>query len=107
MTPWFGAATAHEFAYLSLLSLVAGLQIFVDRGQYKTAVTAILAAGAVLGATLLVLTAVAAATGQPRYVVFAFGLAGFVSTVVFAGVLLGLRGQYAKAELRRIAARDI
>jgi hypothetical protein len=107
MTPWFDAGTARSFSYLSLLSLVGVLQIFVNRGRYRAAVTAALAAGAVLGATLLVLTAVATLAGQPHHVVFAFGVAGAVLGVVFGSVLLSLRGQYAKAELRRIAAKDI
>jgi hypothetical protein len=107
MTPWFVPGTAQSFSYLSLLSLVSVLQIFVDRGRYKVAVTAALTAGAVLGAILLVLTAIAAVAGQPHYVVFVFGLGGAVISVVFGAVMLSLRGQYTKAELRRIAARDI
>lgn len=107
MTPWFSAGTAQSFSYLSLLSLIGVLQIFVDRGRYRGMVTAVLAAGAALSAVLLALTAIAAVAGQPGYIVFAFALSGVVMGAVFGGVLLSLPGQYTKAELRRIVAKDI
>lgn len=107
MHPWFGADGAHAFSYLSLLSLAAGLQVFVNRGRYRALVTSVLTAGAALGAALLVLAAIAVWTGQPRYILLALGVTGGVSSAVFGGVLLTLRRQYTVAELRRMAAKDL
>ena len=107
MNPWFGAQSAHGFSYLSLLSLLSVLQVFVDRGRYRMLMTSLIAAGAVLGTVLVILTTVAALAGQPGYVLLTLGVAGGVITVVFVSVLLSLRRQYTMAELRRMAAKEI
>jgi hypothetical protein len=107
MNPWFAAQSMHWFSYLSLLSLLSVLQVFVDRGRYRGLITTVIAAGAVLGMALVILTTVAAFAGQPDYVLLTLGVAGGVITVVFASVLLCLRHQYTAAELRRMAAKEI
>ena len=107
MNPWFAAQSAHWFSYLSLRSLVSVLEVFVDRGRYRALITAVIAAGAVLGTVLVILTMVAALAGQPDYVLLTLGVAGGVLTVVFVSVLLSLRRQYTVAELRRMAAKEI
>jgi hypothetical protein len=107
MNPWFGVESAHWFSYLSLLSLVSVLQVFVDRGRHRYLVATVVATGAALGAVLLILTTTAVLAGQPRYVLFPLGLSGSVIGIVFGSVLLTLRRQYTVAELRRMAAKEI
>lgn len=107
MIPWFDPHSAHWFSFCSLLSLASVLQVFVDRGRHRALVTAVLAAGGVFGAALLLLTVVAALAAQPGYVLFALGLTGVVISAIFGTVLLTLRQQYTAAELRRMAAKEI
>ncbi len=105
--PWFTQEVSSSFVFFSLFALLAVLEVWVGRGLHRRAVTSALAAGAVVGAVLLVLAVIAGVAGQPRYVLVALVVPGVVLSVVFAAVLATVPARYAAAELRRMASREI
>ena len=105
--PWFTQEVAFSFTFFSLFSLLAVLEVWVGRGVHRRAVTSAFAAGAVVGAVLLVLAVIASVGGQPQYVLVALGVPGVVLSVVFAAVLASVPARYAAAELRRMASKEI
>jgi hypothetical protein len=105
--PWFTQEVALRFALFSLFSLFAVLDVFIDQGRHRFAVTSALMAGAATGVILLALAVVAGVGGQPAYVLLALGVPAAVLSVVFTTIVITLPRRYAVAELRRIASQEI
>jgi hypothetical protein len=105
--PWFTQEVSSSFVFFSFFALLAVLEVWVGRGLHRRVVTSALAAGAVVGAILLVLAVVAGVGGQPQYVLVALGVPGVVLSIVFAATLANVPARYATAELRRMASREI
>jgi len=53
------------------------------------------------------LTVIGAIEGQPRYALISLGVPGIIMSIVFLAVLVRLSREYATAELRRMAAKEI
>jgi peptidoglycan/LPS O-acetylase OafA/YrhL len=105
--PWFSMEAARWLTYLSLFSVLAGLEQFVRRGQHRRPVLAILAICAVLGALLLSVGVAASLSGQPGFVRMPFLLSGGIMAAVF-GIVRGIsRRRYTVTEMRRISAGDL
>lgn len=104
---WFSLETARWFSLFSLLSILAGAGYWIEKGQYKRLVTTLFYAAIAFGGIMLMASFVARIVDQPAHVIRALTMTGVIITVVF-GVTLGVvyRG-YAKAEQRKILARDI
>jgi hypothetical protein len=105
--PWFTQEVALRFILFSLFSLLAALDVYVEQGRYKVAVTSAVASGAATGVILLALMVLAGIRGQPGYVLFALGVPALVLSIVCTAILVRLPNRYATARLRRIAAKEI
>lgn len=105
--PWFSSETARLFPFLSLLALLAALEIPARRGVNRTAVLITAFASIALGALLFVAGLIAVIAAQPRYVSGPLLLTGFVLAVTCAGGLRDIRKLYAAAERRKVTAADL
>lgn len=107
MNEWFGPDVAQWFPWLSLMSLVALVAPWVAKGRHKTLVTGIYVASIAFGVLLLAAGLIGRFIEQPEHVSGPLTLAGVVITVVFAATMPVIVKGYAKAEERKIVARDI
>ena len=107
MTEWFSPETSLWFPYLSLMSLVAITAIWIKKGQHKRLVTGIYIACLGVGCLFLVAGLIARWIGQPDHVAGPLLLAGVVITVCFAATMPVMLRDYAKAEQRKMLAKDI
>lgn len=107
MTAWFPPDVAVWFSFLSLLSLLATLGPFAERGQRRRLVIGAFASALGLGVVFLALTGIAALTEQPWYVIMPFLICGIVLTVVFTSTFPATLRAYREAERRKMAARDL
>ena len=97
--PWFSNEVARLFALVSLLAVLGGLQIFAQRGVYRSLVMATGLASVAVGLALLAAGVVALAVGQPRFVSGPLLLSGFVLSVTCAAGVMELHRLYAQAQL--------
>ena len=104
---WFSPSMAHWFVYFSLFSLFSVLGHYTRQGRLRRTVTGAMAVGAAIGVVLLAAMVMSAIEGQPRYVLVVLGIPGIVMSVVFLVTLVWLPREYARAELRRMAAKEI
>ncbi len=104
---WFPAHIAPFFSFFSLLSVIAALQMFVQRGLYRRWVTAIYLAATVTGLALIVIAGIAFTLHQPGYVLFALGFPGAIVFLTCGFGTLMLPRRYSSAEMRRSVADDL
>jgi hypothetical protein len=89
------------------MSLAAITSIWIEKGQRKKLVMSIYGAAIAFGCLLFVAGAVARMLDQPAYVVGPLMLSGIVITVVFVATLPVVVNGYAKAEQRKMLAKDM
>ena len=107
MEPWFAPETGRLFAMMSLLAFAATLEPLARQGRARGAVLATLASCIGLGLACVALAAVAAAIGQPRYVITPMIVAGVAVTLPFIAAFAEMRRIYNEAELRKTIASDL
>lgn len=107
MDEWFSPEFARSLSLLAFLSILSLLGPYAARGRRRTFVLSIWVAVIVFGCLCLGAAVIAFVVGQPSHVVRPLALAGFVVTVVFAGLFGTLRRAYQEAELRKTIAQDI
>jgi hypothetical protein len=105
--PWFSEEVALRFAFLSLLSLFALVEIPAQRGRHRQLVMASWNAVLVFSALLLIAAVLAWSLGQPRHVVFSMGLSGLVIGSVFLVLKKAVVAAYREAEVRKTIAADL
>jgi hypothetical protein len=107
MNEWFGPDVAQWFPWLSLMSLTALVAPWVAKGRHKRLVNGIYITSIAFGVLLLAAGLIARFLEQPQHVSGPLMLAGVVITVVFAATMPVIVQGYAKAEERKMLARDI
>lgn len=107
MNEWFGPEVARLFPWLSLMSLAAISAIWIERGQHRKLVTGIYVLSIAFGGLLLAAGLTARVVEQPGHVAGPLLMSGVVITAVFAATWPVVRNGYAKAEQRKILARDM
>ena len=107
MNEWFGPELAPWFSMLSLMSLVAGTAVWIERGEHKKLVTGIYAISTAVGGLFLVAGLIARLVDQPQHVVWPLLMSGVVITIVFVATWPIVLNGYRKAEQRKILARDM
>lgn len=107
MTEWFGPEVGPWFSLLSLMSLAALTSIWIEKGQHRAAVTGIYIASVAFGVLLLLAGLIARLIEQPAYVSGPLLTSGVVITAVFAATWPVVLQGYARAEQRKLVARDL
>ena len=104
---WFSAESSRNLVWLSLLSVLSGLSVYVERGRHRSLVLSIWAAVFALGVLCLAACAVGLTVGQPSHVFRPLLVVGVVVTVSFGATFNSIRRAYQDAELCKTIARDI
>jgi hypothetical protein len=107
MTEWFGPELGPWFSLLSLMSLVALTSIWIEKGQHRKTVAGIYIVSIAIGGLFFVAGVIARMVEQPEYVSGPLLLAGVVITVVFAATWPVVVKGYARAEERKVLAKDL
>jgi CHASE2 domain-containing sensor protein len=107
MNAWFSPEAAQWFSLLAVLSLLAAMGRWVQRGRHETLVIRSFVAAMCLGIVLLAAAVAAFLLDQPSHVLRTLFVTGIVVTVVFAAVLGVVKKGYRDFEQRKIAARDM
>jgi len=105
--PWFSAETASRFAFLSLLSMYALVEIPARRGRHRALVLRAWNGVLVFSALLIILGATGWILGQPSHVVRALVGSGFLIGVLFLILEKEVLAAYGQSELRKTIAQDM
>ena len=107
MEAWFSPQAARYFAFFALLSLMAFMSYWVKQGSHKNLVLGSYWVSIGLGLAMMIAAIAAWSLEQPRYVIRALAMTGFVITFVFCATMPGIYRSYQQADQRRIIAKDI